>query len=581
MSSWVGWSSSSLNWTLSFWQSKSTIQQTAILLIGFGIFIRVAAWGILPPIWKIHAVFNPLDMPVVSYINNFEGYKPSRMPFFDVFSAGLYILFSNILGYKALSLFTLLISCLSLPIFYSAVRRLFTEQVALPGLALFVLYPKFLFLTGRGMPEAVAAGFIAISLYGLARGLDSEQICWYTVAGFSALIAYLMFVSAVLYGIIVAGFLYIYHIQSGEHIYHIIPQTPFWAFSLPPGIVGIIYLIYGPIETMIRTGGINKISLFTDPTMYGFIEKIFRYFSYTFFDFWWHTRGFDTEKGILTTIMSLSDFFGSLSLLYFSGWIAITGILSLVILCGMVLLIRQRKPAGLLIFSIILIYSIVFNYRNLGWAGAFQTRHMFPVFPAICVCFGIGAAYLMSEYDKLPLLNILPSETHNKEPVLTVSVTLLLIVLVLNGGVQALILVDKVEEGQERPVVAVDDIVDNKESVGVIRNRAYHDTLIYTNGKIRPTILYEDNNSDLGKFTTELATYHNINPSNISSFDVDYLYFQVEYEYIDRLAYHIDVDKKFIYNIQQEGTVVYSQKIESGAFRTTDTEIFLIRIDNK
>lgn len=581
MTFWKGRNWSALNRTFSFWQSKSTIQQTAILFIGLGVLIRVAAWGILPPTWKIHAVFNPLDMPVFDYISNFEGYKPSRMPFFDVFSAGLYIVFDNILGYKALTLFTLSISCLSLPIFYSAVRRLFTEQVALPALTLFALYPKFLFLIGRGMPEAVAAGFIAISLYGLARGLESEQIRWYTVAGFTALMAYMMFISAVLYGVIVAIFLYIRHIQSDKNVYHLIPQTSFWAFSILPGIVGVIYLIYGPLETMIRTGGISKVSLFIDPTAYGLLEKAGRYFSYTYFDFWWHTRGFDTEVGIIPTITSLSNFFGSLSLVYFSGWIVITGILSLIILYGLVLLIRQRKPTGLLIFSIVLIYVVAFNYRNMGWAGAFQTRHVFPVFPAICVCFGIGAAQVIAKYDKRSLSSILPSELPNMKLVLNVTAILLLTVLVLNGGVQALILAEKVDEGRETPVVAVDSIVDDEETVGVVRNRAYHDTLIYTNGRIRPTILYEGNNSDLGKFTTELSTYQNVNSGNISSFDVDYIYFRVEYEYIDRLVYHIDVDRQFTDDIRQEGTVVYHQKIESGAFRTTDTEIFLIRLDNK
>lgn len=80
-----------------------TTRLVSLILVG-GVMLRIAAWGILPPIWKLHAVFNPLDLPVTSYVADFRGYKPSRVPFFDVFSAWVYVPFRGVLGFRALTL---------------------------------------------------------------------------------------------------------------------------------------------------------------------------------------------------------------------------------------------------------------------------------------------------------------------------------------------------------------------------------------------------------------------------------------------------------------------------------------------
>jgi hypothetical protein len=206
---------------------------------------------------------------------------------------------------------------------------------------------------------------------------------------------------------------------------------------------------------------------------------------------------------------------------------------------------------------------------------------VFPVFPALCICFGAGVCRAVERYgshtqswierQRVPDVDI--------STIATAFSMLLLMLLVINGGVQAAILAEKVSEGRQQPVEALDTMVEDGESVGVIRNRAYHDTLTYTGGDIRPTILYEGNASDLGKFTTRLATYQQVNSSDFNSFNVTYLYFRVEYEYINRLVYRINIDRPFIDRVTKEGEIVYEKDLITGSFRTTNSTIYVVRLN--
>jgi len=563
-----------------FYRSNRQTPYLVLIIIALAILLRVIAWLVLPPVWKLHAVFSPLEMPVVEYISNFESYKPSRMPFFDVLSAAVYLPVRDLLGYRGLTLFTLLISCCSVPAFYSAARRLLEKRVALYGLILFALYPKQLFLVGRGLPESVSVACIVFSLYWLSKGLDHGTLQSYGVAGVFALLAYLMFVPAVLVGIGVTAFLYVRSVINEDRY---VPSPESIVYATPSAIVGVLYLLFGPVRTLVETGGINKVSLFVTPESYGVVEKTLRYLGYTFFDFWWHTRGFDQEAGIQPTIRSLIDFFGPIAPLYILGWVAVTGVLTVAVFAGVWKLLWNQRLVGILIVGILVIYVGLFNYRNIGWAGAFQTRHVFPLFPFLCSAFGAGAALLSDRTQNSPvgrgLRHRVPavSSSVTQSAVVTVVLVTLLLGLVINGGVQGAVRAEKIAEERQEPIKRLDAIVEEGESVGVVRNRAYHDVLIYTNGKVRPVLLYNGTPPE-GKFTTRLAEYRHINTDQLRSFGVDYLYLRVQYAYLNRTLYRVDVSPEFVERITTQGRVVYRNQLPAGPFRTTAMEVLVVRL---
>lgn len=551
-----------------------------LAVIALAILLRVLSWWVLPPIWKLHAVFNPLGMPVTEYVSNFESYKPSRMPFFDVLSAGVYVPVRKLLGYRGLTLFTLLSCCCAVPAFYGAARRLLEKRIALYALILFALYPKQLFLVGRGLPESVSVACIVFSLYWLSKGLDRGALQSYGVAGLFALLAYLMFVPAVLVGIGVTVFLYVRSVvNEGRYI----PSPRTIVYATPSAVVGVLYLLFGPVWTLLETGGINKVSLFVRPESYGIVEKIFRYLGYAFFDFWWHTRGFDQEAGIQPTIRSLIDFFGPIAPLYILWWVAVTAVLTVVAFAGALRLLRNQRPVGIMVVGVLVIYVGLFNYRNIGWAGAFQTRHVFPLFPFLCLTFGTGAAVLNDRVQNIlagrELRCHVPSIKDSvPQPVVVAAIlAILLFGLVVNGGVQGAVRAEKIAEERQEPIERLDAIVAEDESVGVVRNRAYHDVLIYTNGNIRPILLYNGTPPE-GKFTTRLAEYRQVNIDRLSSFGVDYLYLRVQYAYLNRTLYRVDVNSKFAEQITTQGTVVYQNRLSAGPFRTTAMDVLIIRL---
>jgi hypothetical protein len=152
------------------------ISSSLLLITSFGIVARIIYWAAYPLNWKLHAVFNVFELGTVTYLSNFSGYKPGRMPFFDAFSAIFYVPFSQLVGVKALVVFNLVITFAAIPAFYIATSRLFSSNVATPATLLFALYPKYIVLTSTGLPEAAAVSFLALALYGFTTAQNSRKL---------------------------------------------------------------------------------------------------------------------------------------------------------------------------------------------------------------------------------------------------------------------------------------------------------------------------------------------------------------------------------------------------------------------
>jgi|AntDeeMinimDraft_4_1070355.scaffolds.fasta_scaffold00377_4 hypothetical protein len=497
-----------------------------LLLIALGSVVRVIYWIIYPPIYKLHAVFTPLDSSTIAYVSDFQSYIAVRMPFYDVFASIFYAPLAGILGIKALSAFSVLISIISVPLLYLSVRRLFDRQVAIYSLILYALYPKIAVLTGQGFPEAASVSFIIVALYMFTKGLPEHNIFWLGGSGVFILFSYLMFVPAVAVGIIFTVWLYVDCMEFETFQWNqLIPSWSFIAYSTPPGVVGVLYLVYGPLTqaTGTVTGSWSNMASSIFVNDYGIVERFIRYVSYVYFDFWWHFRGYDKEDGILRILSSLQDFFGDFFIIYAIGWFAITGVCSTIIIYGIYSIINNRSRGHIIVLSWFLVFVLFYTSRNWGWTGVFQTRHVFPIFPAICIIFGIGANNV---FERIGMIKNLGDKVDVS--IHTIGVILLsffLIILVVNGAVEGTMVAENHQLSKEQPVTELQGVVDPGETVAVSTRWDYYDVVIYSESTIRPKLLASTPEVAMVlQNWTVLADIEYVLPENLSRSHADYFY---------------------------------------------------------
>jgi hypothetical protein len=547
------------------------------IVILLGIFSRLFYWQTYPLKWKLHAVFNPIEFSTVGYISDFIGYAPTRLPFFDVFSAIFYVVFSPLFGTRALSVFNLTISIVSLVFFYLAVSKLFSREVGLFSTIIYSLYPKSSQLAAVGFPEASSIGFIAISLYILSIILKEENnsILLYGTLGILVLLSWLMYIPAVVFGVIVS--IYLFSTLGFEDGF---PSTlvdlRYWLAVSPSGLVGILYLIFGPIQRVTnRTSStyLSEPTLFINAEEYTLIGKSIRYIAYTYFDFWWHRSGFDHESSILPLYKGLNEFLGPFFEIYFIGYIIITLIISIFIIHGIYFSSKNIDEFKLFLLSVIIVFATIWNLKNMGWRGTFQTRHVFPIFPALCIMFGIGVSQ-SSEYviTKINKKNWeLPADIRVFMSILLI---ILFAILLVNGGMHGVIRGEKYEVGREDPANQLNDIISQNESVGVVQGRLYRSTILYTEGSVRPIMFVETNQKkeDFKKFSPH-ADVRIINFSNPELDDIDYVYIKSECNDMS------GKNKQILdYALQNGGEIVYQTHKERGGFRCSNIDVYVVRL---
>jgi hypothetical protein len=552
------------------------------VIVLLGTFARLAYWYIYPPVWKLYAVYNVFELPLLAYISDFQGYSPWRMPFYDVFAAAVYLPMSEFIGYHALPVFNVIVSIISLPFLYLATKNIYNRRIALFALTLYALYPKGLVLAGIGLPEASGIGFVVFAFYYLARA-DSKNWTDYLIAGLFAMLSTSVLVTAVLFGIVVTLFLYLRDIDSLT-INGLRPRTRTIAFALPSFVFGILYLLYGPIATVgqlaISTNNqVGSRSLFIDPNSLSFIEKSIRYFAYTYFDFWWHLRGFDLESSILAVINGLETFFGSFFFLYLIGWTAVTGILSFCILYGIYSIYARGNAMDLLLLAWIGIYVFAQNMRNIGWEGVFQTRQFSIAIPAICVAFGVGMIKIAPHVSMLggwirTQFSMPEYRFMTEKQISLLFLIIILLGLVANGAAQGTIRSDRYEIEREAPAMVLNEIVQENESVGVLSSRPAKDTIIFTDNTIRPIIITggESERDQLAGMNIGLDV-RIAHPSEIKKTNLTYLYVRTRCQpYSDREQSFIDAA------LNGSSEVVYQNNIDRPNFSCDSIRTTVIRV---
>lgn len=506
------------------------------LIIFFGVSLRVIFWKALYPIWKHFATFVVFELPLLQYVGNFEGYKPSRSPFYDVFSAILYIPTDPILGIRAVTVFSLLVSVLSVPAMFIVARRLFDYRVAVFSTIFYAFYPKLLVLTGQGFPEAAGTGILVLSLFALID--RSGSIRGTVSAGIGVTLAYLTYIPAVLFGIYTGLFLIGQQVFSdGLNLNGIRERfRSIIAYTIFPFAVGTLYILFGPVQKVFETasggGGVggSYAGIFVNPSTYSPAEKTIRYIGYHFFDFWWHMRGFDGESGVLRIIQQTGNFLGHWSAVFFLGWGVITVILSIVIVVGFIRMVNCRTRASVYIAGILVLYIAVDTYRNLGWAGGLQVRHILPIILPVSLCFGMGASYL-SEYF-ISVRNIeyqfpnryLPNFI-SIQSLFQIITIFLLVTLISASSVNVYYAAQNNQKAMMEPTDRLTSEVKPEEQVAVATHSNYHRTVLYSEGKIMPNIWAENEfKKNYASSRTVVADIRVVSPTNVSNAPEDYLF---------------------------------------------------------
>lgn len=499
---------------------------SSILLLG--IAVRVGFWKTYLPIWKNHAAFNVLNGELVAYIGDFVGYVPGRLPFYDVVAAGFYVVSNGILGIRSLSFSTLVLSCLSIPLFFAAISRFYDRKVALFSTVLYAFYPKFVVFSAIGMPDAAALSFLAFTLYAIARAERHDRTAWYAVAGIFALAAYLVQISAVLFAMLLTCYVYLDDLQefTGE-IEDLVPSVRVWAVAGPSGIAGVLFLVFGPsLQEISALSGPNF--LFTTRT-YSVVERTIRYVFHVHVDFWWHLQAWDTAHGLWVFVDLFQGFFGDLFPVYAGGWLFVTGILTSLILVGIASLVSSRDSRiSLFVLAWIAIYVALFNFRNLGWSGSFRTYHVFPLFPAVAIAFGLGATTVADRIrEHRTAANLDPlrfPKIGNADSMVLVAVMVLLLGFLLNAGVHGLIRTENEQAFKVEPIDAVAENVEPGETVAVFdHSRDFFNVVMYTEGAIRPVTITNER-----RISPLLRDHHSrdvlmVSHENVSTSNVDYV----------------------------------------------------------
>lgn len=556
-------------------------------LVVAGALLRVVFWRLNLPIWKHFAAFTFFEQPPLVYLGNFQSYSAVRMPFYDLFALAGHFVADPIIGVRALTLFSLLVSIVSIPAFYLGVRRLLNAQVALFALVPYALYPKFLVLVGLGFPEASSVAFVALALYTLTRAeaaTGSARSSWFVVTGAFATLSYLIFVPAVYLAVLLAGYCYLRDVRARPasdrtKLGSPWPGVPTIAYSTVPFVVGVCYLVFGPVATAATTvsGEWTNIatSLFRPGASYGFAEKVARYVVSMYFDVWSFGRGYDKGHHVVRKLSSLESFTGGAFPVLMTGYVVVTLALTAVFVYGCVRLARRRDDVDLFLLATLVGYAILHTAKNWGWNGVFQSRHVFPYFPVTAVAFGVGAAALFR--PGMPVGARLVSiarrvhldgrRTALALGVLCLCFTPLLAVSIVDSGFSG----NHHYLEDERPNHVLDGLVDQDERVAVASVSEYQTMVMYTGNRVRPTILIQDESRrDYVDTWTVVAESEVVPPAALSNGTADYFF-------LSECGPLTDAQRAYLTAARETGDVVHEETTRRGAGRCT-VRAYVVRL---
>lgn len=165
----------------SFSFNKKDLLLLFLLLVG--VIVRVIRFGEAPTgfnqneAFAGYEAFSLLNYGVDSFGYRYPCYFVAWGSGMNVLESYLAIPFMKLFGCSVtrFRLPQLLLSCLSLPIFYALLRRVFSERTALLGLGLLAISPWHILLSRWGLESNLAPAVLLIALYFFIRGITDNK----------------------------------------------------------------------------------------------------------------------------------------------------------------------------------------------------------------------------------------------------------------------------------------------------------------------------------------------------------------------------------------------------------------------
>lgn len=340
-----------------------------LIMVVIGAIYRLVLAGLAPPTTVVES-----PGEVLSRFETTE-WNPFRMPLFYLILGAL----------PEQHIFTLALGILTLPLLYLLCIEFFSEKISLYSVLFLALLPKHAYMGSTNTPIIAAIFFGLLSLYLLIRaerrGFPIKMVI---ASGVSATFGYLMDFP----GIIVPGIL-LFYVFSRKQLTSKGKTRVIVVFLIPVLIAVAWHLIsmqhlFGP---MLENAGMTV--YFSES--YSPIEKTLRLGGYSYFDFWWHARGFDTEVQLLSFIGSVVKvvpiFVWALAL-----WVVATVILGMLVLLGISSCLRKLEGGGVILLFLWLGFYLVFWVSIVLIGGGIMVRHIFPIIVAVSIFFGVGMA---------------------------------------------------------------------------------------------------------------------------------------------------------------------------------------------
>lgn len=158
-------------------------QLYALIIILFGILIRIADFGHTPCGFNQDEAFAGYEaFSLLNYGIDSAGYH--NPCYFVSWGSGMNVL-ESYLAIPFMKLFgcsittfripQLLCSCISLPVFYSLMKKIFNQKTALLGLSLLVISPWHIMLSRWGLESNLAPAFLLFGFYFLIKGISQNK----------------------------------------------------------------------------------------------------------------------------------------------------------------------------------------------------------------------------------------------------------------------------------------------------------------------------------------------------------------------------------------------------------------------
>lgn len=155
----------------------------AALLIAFGIFIRLVAFGTCPDGLNHDEAFAGYEaFSLLHYAVDSAGYQ--NPCYFVAWGSGMNVLesylaipFMKLFGCSVITLRLpqLLCACISLFVFYLLLKKIFSAKTALLGLGLLTISPWHIMLSRWGLESNLAPAFLLFGFYFFIRGLENNR----------------------------------------------------------------------------------------------------------------------------------------------------------------------------------------------------------------------------------------------------------------------------------------------------------------------------------------------------------------------------------------------------------------------